>query len=364
MSIILFILALTALIVVHECGHFFTAKAFGIRVDEFGIGFPPRLIHVRWGETEYSVNLLFFGGFVRISGERLEDEGTSSDPRSFANKSRLVQAAVIVAGIAMNLVAAWLITSGLYMAGMPTVADSSDTTLKNSHLEIVAVLPGSPADKAGLQGGDTVEAVETGTAELAMPATAEQARDFVTAHGDQSVIVKVLRGGAQKVFLAKPASGVISSDPSRKALGVEFAIVGYEQLPPISALIEGGKTTAQETADTAAGLAGFFTDIVRGHPDFTDVSGPVGIAKVGSQAAAEGASALLLFASFISINLALINVLPVPGLDGGRLLIILTEAIRGRAVSARLYGRLMTLGFGLLVLLMIIVTYHDIARMF
>src|SRR6185503_6716923 len=161
MSLVIFILALVALIVVHELGHFTVAKLFGIKVEEFGIGFPPRLIYKKVGETVYSVNLLFFGGFVRIFGE---DKGQAgSDPRSFANKSRWVQAAVVAAGILCNLVFAWIILSAGYMVGLPTSVDHIGVgDVQNAKAMIVGILPGSPAEKAKIEPGDIIVSISTG----------------------------------------------------------------------------------------------------------------------------------------------------------------------------------------------------------
>ncbi len=362
MTLIIFILTLVALIVVHEAGHFFAAKLFGIRVDEFAVGFPPRVYRVRRGETDYTFNLILLGGFVRIHGERLSEGG--GDPRSLASRSRLVQAAVIVAGIAMNLAAAWLLISAAYMIGIPTVVDGAVAPGgAATELTIIAVLPGSPAARAGIEGGDVIESIETGTAKLPMPASPSEARAFIGGHGDESIGLTVLRGGQKKLFLARPAAGLIPDDASHKALGVEFAYVATERYAPLAALGEGAKLAAEETSLTAQGLWTFFSNLALGRANLADVSGPVGIARAGAAAAADGAGTLLLFAAFISINLALINIIPIPGLDGGRLLVLAVEGVRRKPISETLNTYLTAFGFILLIALMVAVTYHDIARL-
>ena len=364
MAYIVFILILVALILVHEAGHFFAAKIFGIRVDEFAVGFPPQLFSVRRGETKYSVNLLLLGGFVRIHGER-GGKGHAHDPRSLLSRSRLVQALVVVAGIAMNLIFAWLLLSAAYMLGMPTeVSSPTAVGVENVRLMISEVLPGSPAARAGIKAGDVVLSMQTGAAELAFPASPNDARAFVGAHPDESEIIKVTRGGAERIVLAKPAAGVVPDEMTRKALGVGFTLVGVMRLPAHQALATGADLAWRETAAIAQGLGTFFAGIVSGNANLSQVSGPVGIAKAGATAATEGANTLLLFAALISINLALINVLPIPGLDGGRLLVLAVEGVRRKPISERLNTIFTLIGFALLILLMVVVTYHDIARLF
>jgi len=367
MDVLFFILILAALIIVHEGGHFFAAKLFGIRVDEFAIGFPPRLASVKHGETEYSVNLLLFGGFVRIFGEKIGEDG-AHEPRSFANKSRWIQAGVVVAGIAMNLVFAWLLLSSAYLIGMPTEVDpntpASMAGVQDIRLEILNVLPNAPAAKAGLKAGDIVDMIQTGTAQIATTTLhAADASSFIGSHSSESLLLTVLRGGKEQTFLARAEAGVLPDDPTRPALGIEFGDVGTQWLSFLPAFIAGGKLAAQDTALTSEGLWNFFSSIALGRANFAEVSGPVGIAQAGASAIAAGWSQLLFFAALISISLALINVLPIPGLDGGRLLIIAIEGIRRKPVSECVVSLMTMIGFSLLALLMIIVTYHDIARL-
>ncbi len=359
MFFVFFILILVALILVHEFGHFIIAKVFGIRVDEFGIFFPPRIAAVRAGETEYSINWLPFGGFVKIFGENY-DEGTH-DPRSFINKSRWVQATVIVAGIVFNLLFAWLLLSAGYMVGLPTSVDHEGFgTVSNPQVTIVDVLSNSPADMAGLMAGDVVQKVQTATAVEAQGEDAEQTQQFISSHQEESVILTVTRDGAQKIFLAKPANGVV---PGRKAIGVEFDDVGTLQLSPPLALLQGGILGWDITRSTATGLVQFFAQIFTGTANFSDVAGPIGITAFGAAALKQGFAAGVVLTALISINLALINLIPIPGLDGGRLLIIVFEGITRRPVSVRVVNMLTIAGFALLILLMVVVSYHDIAKL-
>ena len=359
MSLFIFIAILVALIWVHELGHFAAAKFFGIRVDEFAIGFPPRLLRVKYGETEYTFNLLLVGGFVRIHGE---NPGTDSrDKRSMASKPRLVQAGVIVAGVAMNLMVGWLALSAGFMVGMAaTPGSSAFGAVRDIRPTITQVLPASPAEKVGLKPGDKIEALQTGAQKLEAPLNAETITRFIGDHQNESLVVSVLRGNAEKVFVAKPESGLVEG---KKALGINMADVGVLQLPPHLALLQGAVSAKQVTISTAQGLGVFFSQLFRGVADWGSVAGPIGIAGAGASAVQNGFAAAAFITALISINLAIINIIPIPGLDGGRLLIVIIEGIMRRPVSPKLITALSLSGFALLIMLMLVVTYHDIAKL-
>jgi regulator of sigma E protease len=358
MTILIFVLILVCLILAHEFGHFIVAKAFGIRVDEFGIFFPPRIFAIKWGETEYSLNWLPFGGFVRIFGE---DGGETDDKRSFAKKSRWIQAAVIVAGIVFNLVLAWFLLTAGYMYGIQTPVDHEGVgTVQNAQATIVGIFPGSPAEKAGLQPGDTVESVITGTSQLSEKATAQQVQEYISAHQNETIGFTVDRSGKTIQALARPAEGLVEG---KKVVGVELDDVGILKLPLPTALVQGAVLGKNITVETAKGLIGFFSQLVRGQANFTQVSGPIGITSMGSTAVKEGFVTTIILTSLISINLAILNLLPIPGLDGGRLLFIAIEGITKRPISKRVSLALTLAGFGLLILLMLVASYHDVVRL-
>lgn len=361
MSLIIFIAILIALIWVHELGHFTAAKLLGIRVDEFAIGFPPRLLRVKYGETEYTFNLLLVGGFVRIHGE---DPGTSAhDKRSMAGKHRALQALVICAGIIMNLLFGWLVLSAGYMVGMPSSTEEESFAVpQNVAVTVVYILPGAPADRAGFAQGDTIERITTGTAQFT-PTPGDQGKatqDFISAHQNESLIFSLNHKGTEKTLLVKAEEGIVDG---KKAIGIQMADVGILKLPVHLALAQGALSAKDLTVSTANGLIGFFGELFQGHAKWSDVSGPVGIAGAGGAAVREGFSAAAFLTALISINLALINIIPIPGLDGGRLLIIIIEGILRRPVSAQIVSRLSFAGFALIITLMILVTYHDIVRL-
>lgn len=362
MFILIFILLLVVLIIAHEFGHFIVAKSFGIKVHEFGVFFPPRVIARKFGETEYSLNWLPFGGFVKIFGENY-DEGRD-DPRSFVNKSRWKQAAVVLAGIVFNLLFAWLALSVGYMAGLPTSAvHEGYGIVQLSHPTVVAVLPDSPADRAGLTEGDAIVKVETGHESLDVRTlnTSRQAQvvtNFMTERADESIVLTVERHGAELVFLARAQDGFVQG---RKVIGVQLDDIGILRLPPHLALAQGAIVAWSMTSATAQGLGQFFTRLVVGHADFSSVSGPIGITLIGAAALKEGFAAGVVLIALISVNLALINLVPIPGLDGGRLLVIIIEGIRRKPISQEVITRITVAGFLFLILLILLVSYHDIA---
>ena len=363
MSALLTIAILVGLILVHELGHFSVAKLFGIRVDQFNVGFPPRLLKVQIGETLYSFNLILIGGYVQIHGEDIAD---SNDPRALASRPRVVQGAVLLAGIVFNLAFAWLLLSAGYMAGLPTSVEHEGVgTVTNAHPMIVAVVPNSPADKAGIMGGDIVERIDTGSDSLDARTlnTDQQAmavRNFIGTHPDDSLVITVLRDGEEKTFLAKAAEGIAAG---RKAVGIELDDVGTLKLSPPLALWEGGILAKNIIIETGAGLGDFLLRLVRGTPDFSQVSGPIGIVSLGGVAVREGAAAVLVLAASISIALGLFNLVPIPGLDGGRLAVVLIEGVMRRPLPPKVMTGLTLTGIALVLALLVAVSYHDVVKL-
>jgi regulator of sigma E protease len=360
MPALLAIAVLVVLVLVHELGHFSVAKLFGIRVDQFNIGFPPRLIKIQKGETLYSFNLLLLGGYVQIHGE--DSTETTGDPRALSSKPRPVQALVLLAGIASNLVFAWLLLSAGYMAGLPTAALHEGVgVVADAHPMITSVLPRSPAEAAGLAAGDTVLAIDTAATHFdAYGSTADATHAFITAHAGESLVMTVVRDGEHKAFLARAQDSVV---PGQKIIGVVLDDVGILRLPPHLALWEGGILAKNIVVQMGQGLAGFAARLADGRPDFSHVAGPVGIVSLGGAALKGGLSSVFVLAASISISLALFNLLPIPGLDGGRLLIVAAEAVMRRPVPPRVMFFLTVAGVVLILALFVVVTYHDIARL-
>ena len=363
MGILIFVIVLVILILVHELGHFIVAKLSGMKVEEFGLGYPPRAATLRKiGETEYTLNWLPFGGFVKIYGE---DGLVGGDRgRSFTSKPRLLQALVLVAGVTMNLLLAYVLITGVLIAGVPRVlAPEEVARAEDVSLAVTGVLPGSPAAEAGITLGDRIVAAEDGhyVFEGKDPASFTE---FVSAgQGNTTIALTVRReDGTEETVFAAPETGLIASDPSRPALGVEIMSVGVLPLSLGEAIIEGVRYTWGATVATAIGLWHFFYGIFTGAADFSQVAGPVGIAGVVGDASASGIVSLLSITAIISINLAIINLIPVPALDGGRLFFVAVEAVTRRRIKPSIVGAMNAVSFILLILLMLAVTAHDIYR--
>lgn len=372
MAVIIFLIVLVLLILVHEFGHFIVAKKSGIRVDEFGIGFPPKLFGKKFGETEYTVNALPIGGFVRIYGEDYADENGNivDDPRSFVRKSKWIQAAVLVAGVGFNILFAWLLFVFGFMYGMPTALDEAAINdARDVRLFVTSVVPASPAAQAMLAANDTItgvsvasgtEAVEPGYGGVLTPTSVSS---FIASHPNQKIAFEVIRKGEPKEIVVEPKTGVLADDPSRAAAGFSMTLGGTVSYPPHIALWQGAKTTWFMLRDTAVGLAKFFYQTLTFHADFSQVAGPVGIVSLVGDASALGFAYLITFTAMISLNLAVINILPFPALDGGRLLFVIIEAIKGSPIKPAVAANFNRVGFALLILLMIAVTFHDVLKL-
>ncbi|HEV7702554.1 MAG TPA: RIP metalloprotease RseP [Candidatus Paceibacterota bacterium] len=369
MSILIFILILLVLVLVHEFGHFFSAKKFGIRVDEFGFGFPPKLFGKKIGETEYTVNLLPIGGFVKIFGEDPNEENTNGPDasRSFIHKAKWKQAIVLFAGVFANFLLAWLLFSVGFMSGMPTSVDAQAKgyTISDVHLVVVGVAENSPAMQAGLKSGDKIVSVmhthEDGEMHMVENLNPESLKEFVVEHlPGEEINVGYIRGKNPEVNTAEVFIGGTKNDPS---IGISMDEIGTAKLPVLRAFTEGLNLTLSVTKGTAIGLYTLIHDGIMGKGSFAAVTGPVGIVGIVGDAYQFGIVYLLSFAALISINLAIINLIPFPALDGGRLFFLLIEKIKGSPINPKVANAANMIGFGILILLMIVVTYHDIIKL-
>lgn len=365
MNIIIFIIILLVLVIVHEFGHFFSAKKFGIRVDEFGFGFPPKIYGKKFGETEYSFNLLPLGGFVKIFGESPDDENMNGPDaaRSFVNKPKYKQAIVLVAGVFSNFLLAWLLFSIGFMSGLPTSvgAETAGYKLSDLHLVVVSVLPNSPAQASGLKAGDKIVSLKSGGTSVP-DINPDTLKSFIVSHKDQPVEFGYLRGGNQPNYLTiTPVSNGASSEPS---IGISMDEIGVAKLPILTAFVEGMKLTLFVAKSTVVGLYKLISDGLHAKGSFASVTGPVGMVSIVGDAYRLGFVYLLSFAALISINLAIINLLPFPALDGGRLFFLLIEKIKGSAINPKVANTANMVGFGVLIFLMLIVTYHDVIKLF
>lgn len=365
MTIILFLAVLFVLILVHEWGHFIVAKKTGMRVDEFGIGFPPKLFGVKKGETEYTLNALPIGGFVRIWGENYDEEREhiveTNGSRAFSARPKWAQVLVLIAGVTMNIVFAWFLFSLALMIGVPSAA-SDDEITDSTSLTIMGVLPDSPAEQAGIPIGATVLSLSTAEETIERPSPISF-KDFIVNNSDQEVTVRYRKGADETQVVMRAQSGLVADDEDRPAIGVSLSYTKIVQEPIFKALYMGAASTWDALIAISKGLAGLLTQTFKGTADFSQVAGPIGIAGLVGDAAEFGWTSLMLFTAMISLNLAVINLLPVPALDGGRLLFVLIEAITKRDIPAVWAMRVNFVGFGFLMLLMLLVTYGDVLKL-
>lgn len=366
-AIFIFLGVLFVLVLVHEWGHYIVAKLTKMRVDEFAIGFPPRLWSKKVGETTYALNALPIGGYVKILGEDKE-EGTQAlseadKQRTFSARPKWAQALVLLAGVTMNMLLAWLlliiISVSLIGSDRPiTESDYSDS----ARLVVAEVLSDSPA--AGvIPTGAEVTAIST--SEIGSPGmlTPSNFSAVVTEAGDTPVTVTYeFAGDTQSVTLL--SESVTVDGVERSLLGVSLALVAPVEYGFFGAITEGTLATVNLTQRVTIGIFTFFGDIFTGKADFSTVAGPVGIVGYVSDAAEQGFIQLLFFTALISINLAVINLLPIPALDGGRLVLVVVEAIARKPLSPLLAGRVNAIGFLFLIGVMVAVTISDIWKFF
>ncbi|MFH1472896.1 MAG: site-2 protease family protein [bacterium] len=383
MAIIIFIIILSVLIIVHELGHFLVAKKFGIRVDEFGVGYPPKIRKLfSWRGTDFTLNWLPFGGFVKIFGEdgdATHDQESlfakSSDiptehgqtllneiperviNESFAYKNRGIQASVLVAGVVCNFLFAWLLIAVGFTLGMPA-SESMSLPLNNPHTVITSVLSNSPAKASGLLSGDTVLSVSRG--ENFAEITPTEVAEFISFSKDPMTL-SVLRGDKVEEIVVAPE---INESFGGLVIGVSMDTIGTVKLSPPQALWQGLVTTSELTVMMVVALGNIVLQIFSGQSVLANLTGPVGLVGLVGQVAHLGFVYILSFTALISINLAIINLLPFPALDGGRLLFVIIESISRRKIPAKAANILNTVGFALLLLLMILVTVQDVRNIF
>lgn len=340
-SIVSFLIIIAVLILAHELGHFITAKASGVKVEEFGLGFPPRLLSVRRGETRYSLNAIPLGGFTKMAGE--EDPKL---PRSLASKGIGTRLLVLSAGSLMNLLLPLLLFSIAFMI---------PHSLVMGQVMIEEVAPDSPAARAGIEPGDTLLSVNgkpvnnLGDLHRYIQLNLGKEITILVKHSDSTT------EDVQVIPRWKPSEG-------QGAVGIvvttaNSTIVGQSE--PFWRAIPSGASACIETFVLFKN--GIISMIIGSAP--ATIAGPVGIAQITGEVAKAGISPLLEFAAFLSINLAIINLFPLPALDGGRIVFVLLEGVRrGKRISPKREGLIHTIGFTLLIAAFLAITYQDIIR--
>jgi regulator of sigma E protease len=349
-GVIIFIIVLGILILSHEFGHFIVAKKNNIRVDEFAIGFPPRLFKWKKGETVYAINAIPFGGYVKIHGE--DDIGKPEDPRSFGSKSVLVRASVLIAGVFFNIVLAWFLISFGYVIGLPSSSSAAPagTELKNVRIVVLEVAANSPAEASGIKAGD----------EILNFSKVQDFQNFIAVNKGKETPINLIHDGENVYVKLTPRE---NPPEGQGAIGIAMDEAGILQLPWYKAPFYGLKTVYELTIAIAVATYSFIINALRGSSVLSQVMGPIGIAGATGAAAKMGFSYLLGFVSLLSINLAIINIIPFPALDGGRILFLIIEKIKGSPISEKFSSIAHTVGLALLLILMLAITYRDILKL-
>lgn len=338
LTIVAFLFVLSLLILAHEIGHFVAARRVGIRVVEFGIGWPPRLVSRRVGETLYSLNLLPLGGFVRMFGEF-----GGAEPGSFMSKRPAERAVVILAGVAMNILIAPVLFTIAFMLGQPEYT---------GRIFVQEVVPETPAAAVGLRAGDRLLTVN----DVDITAMAHVREQIGNAQAGTPLRLSIERENTQRTFNVTPE---YNPEIERLAIGIvlqpEHTTTRYW---PWEAAWRGIARTGEMFSLIGFGIASLIQGTEEG-----DILGPVGIASVTGQVARSGLSSLLTFTGFLSINLAIINLLPFPGLDGARFVFTVVEMVRGRPIDPKREAAINFAGIVVLLMLIVLITYRDIARL-
>lgn len=330
--ILVALLVFGLLVVFHEFGHFSVAKLVGIKVHEFSIGMGNRILKVKGKETEYSIRMLPIGGYVKMEGE---DEN-STDERSFNNKPVWARILVIVAGPIMNFVLAILLfTTMFYMMGFPT----------NSPI-IGEIIPNFPAQVAGIESGDRIISIDGKQMD-----TWEQIVETIRANDEKQLNVRVLRDDKEENFIVKP---MLNEKTQQLMMGISPTLE--------KSFIKSFINSFGKTIDVIKEMIGFFGKLFSGNASAKDVVGPVGIIYLVGEAAKTNIYYVLHLAGLISVNLGVVNLLPIPALDGGRLVFLIIEGLTGKPLDPEKEGFVHFTGFVLLMGLMLFMVYKDIVR--
>lgn len=357
-SIIIFIFTLLILVLIHELGHFLLAKKFNIKVLEFGFGIPPRLVGKKFGETLISINWLPFGGFVRLFGEDEVDKKILENHRSFAAQKVSKRIMVVVAGVLMNLILAWLLFyTVLIFQNFRIIYPTKDPQVFVAQVE-----KGFPAEGAGVKSGEKLLSINE-----------EQIKDIDQARN----IIRSKEGVPLELTLSdidgeiiRTVSVIPKKDESGNVLiGVIFSPIAFKTYDSSIEKIFSGITYSWDlTRLTFSGLGDLLKDITSGNlkKASESVAGPVGLASVTNNILSLGIEAILpyvWFVGLISLTLAIFNVLPIPALDGGRLLFLLLEAILGRRIHVEVEKWVHTIGMAILLTLAVLIAFSDIGKL-
>jgi regulator of sigma E protease len=367
-TVLAFIGVLIVLVLVHEIGHFIVAKRAGITVQEFGVGFPPRIGSVVWHGTRYSLNWIPLGGFVKMLGEDGDAEADKMRQRglseaaidkamqgAFNRKPVWVRMVVLLAGVAMN----FLLAAVLFAVALSLPAQEG-----RGPLTVTEVQPASPAVSAGLQVGDVILAADGHTFPISRDLTA-----YVRSKAGLRVELTVQRSGQQMAIPVTPRS-LTATDEAKGlgAVGFSYEPARFVQIAPsvngpLAAAWEGAKSAGDLALKIPGGLASAVAGLLGLAPDAGTAVGPIGIASETGRVLRAPLVSQLIFVGILSVNLAVLNVLPFPPLDGGRIAVVAVEAIRRRRLPAEREALVYLTGFMVLIVLVILISIRDVANL-
>jgi len=355
---LLFILTLLILIILHELGHFLLAKKFKVKVEEFGIGYPPRIWAKKIGETILSINLLPLGGFVKIFGEEEKKE----DPRSFSQKPIWQRALIILGGCFSFWIICFLLLSLAINLGVPrAIGDEVNGNLTSQvNVQIVAIAPESPAEKAGLQVGDIIKEFQTSNDKFQIDKV-KQVQELTQANKGKEVTLIIERG---KEVLEIKLMPRVSPPQGEGPIGVGLLRVVVESYPWYQAFYKGVVATGNLTIFIIQGWIDALVNLIKGLPTGLELMGPIRTTELSAQIGQLGIGYFVQFIAVLSLYVGLFNLLPIPALDGGKLLFLGIEKIRGKPISQKVEQKITAFFFALLIAMMIWVTIKDITKVF
>lgn len=359
LTAVVFFVILSILIFVHELGHFAVARWIGVHVEEFGFGLPPRIWGKKVGRTIYSLNWLPIGGFVKLAGED-ENEGDAAKHKGaklreyFFARSKKERAAILGAGVTMNFLLAVAITAFLLTRGIFEPA---------GRVHVERVIDNSPAQKAGIKPQDLVTSISfpvEGTTETRTIVTPKDLIETTRAHAGEQVTVTIERQGERRSVILVPRK---DPPPGEGAMGVAISDLEERKYSWGEAPVRAFVMNVQRAREMLVGIGVTLWRLVQLQSPGADVAGPIGIAQVTGQAVRFGWRAVLEFMSILSLNLAVLNALPIPALDGGRLLFVFLEKVLGRRVRPAFEHSAHQVGMIILLFLVLLVSIHDIVRL-
>ena len=344
---IVFIVILSILVFIHELGHFTAARAIGVRVEEFGFGLPPRIWGRKLGKhgTVYSLNWLPIGGFVKLAGEDEESEKANVKgarlKEYFFARSKKERAVILLAGVTMNFLLAVGITTYLLTQGVAEVS---------GRVHVESVVPGGPAEKAGIQKNDIITDFKTPSELIA----------FVKAHEGEEITFSVLRNSQITPITLIPREDYPKGEGPT---GIAISDLETRVYPISQAPFAAIKITLTRAWEMLAGIASLISRLAHLQSVGRDVAGPIGIAAVTGTAVKFGWKAVLEFMSILSLNLAVLNILPIPALDGGRLAFVVFEKLLGKKVKPAFEQSTHQIGMIILFILILLISINDILRL-